>query len=760
MSNPLEDVTVYLIDKVGRVNVNNPKANSGAVLLRLSKEWEDTMSSYVTDAFVSLQQQFGRDSTDSPAGTAKLTNMSTVIGKTVSRRIQRDPLPWNMEVRLGDLFIESFEANGLIDLYYPKIRDGSYVISATHKWTELAEIPETLDRIRLTATTMDKPADIVSKVQMIGDREYPLVKGEDRRVTIDAPWVSAVNKLQHVAWRVNRRVLSALHKSRDMFVSDEPIEDNDAKEQKRRSKKLEWFFITGKAEMLKDADKFYQYLDTDYRGRFYYIEPFLTFQGSDVARGLMQFARAKPMTDEGLQWLAIHTASSFNMSYGIDEIPDWCEADYRTHLEKEGLDNISVDKMTLSDRIQWTNEYMKEIVDAGVRHEFSEDAEKPVAFLAACIEWADYHEAVSDERIHMSRLPIPIDGSNNGWQHLGAISKDPHTGRLVGLVPVEIQQDFYVQTAKKLIEMNDDEHLQSILDQMPMKKIRKGISKRGSMTRAYSAGQAKIGENMFFDCKTEDYHVDYGITEKDCLDLAGRLIKAIDLVCPGPLTTMGYLQDLASFEIGRYERYGPDGEPAGKLYKQMEARRKVLYTKDDLTDMEMEELDNLTKEVQQYYFEKVYGNGADYLEWTTPSGFHVRYENWIMQPSRCKGSVGKRRITHVAKLPTSKPDIRGFMCGVSPNFIHSMDASHMALVIADWKGEFGAVHDSFSTHASDVDDLLAKTKQVFIDMYDVDNFYQYIEDQLLTDKTGLDVEQPDLGTLDIGGINDSEYFFA
>ena len=98
------------------------------------------------------------------------------------------------------------------------------------------------------------------------------------------------------------------------------------------------------------------------------------------------------------------------------------------------------------------------------------------------------------------------------------------------------------------------------------------------------------------------------------------------------------------------------------------------------------------------------------------------------------------------------------MCGISPNFIHSMDASHMALVIDDWNGEFGAVHDSFSTHACDVEKLLAYTKRTFIEMYDVDNFYDYIRKEL-TDNTD-DVEQPMLGSLNIEEIEDSDYFFA
>ena len=82
----------------------------------------------------------------------------------------------------------------------------------------------------------------------------------------------------------------------------------------------------------------------------------------------------------------------------------------------------------------------------------------------------------------------------------------------------------------------------------------------------------------------------------------------------------------------------------------------------------------------------------------------------------------------------------------------------MALVIEDWEGDFGAVHDSFSTHATDVDNLLEKTKKVFIDMYDYDNYFDIIRKNLTNNED--DVDKPTLGDLNIGDINDSEYFFA
>ena len=771
--NPFDQISEYLIDKVSKVNPNNPKANSGGVLLRLYKEYKEDMPRLVAVAFQTIQMRFTYDTSDSPAGTAQLTAVSTAIGQRVARVIKREPpgLPWNMHVRLGDLFIEAFFNCGYINLYYPKTRDTSYIVSATAKWIDLADIPEALSRISLNHTVLERPERITKVTQPDGE---PLIKNwteednDEFRTMIGQPWIKAVDNLQRTGWRINQRVYDALMDNKDSFVSSVPIEDNDAKEMKRRSKNVEWGFITTKAKLLYEHDVFYQYMQADYRGRLYYSESFLNYQGSDLARGMMSFARGKPMTEDGLFWLAVHTASSFNQSYNIDELPKWCEGEYQKYLQEEGLESISVDKFTLEDRVRWTNDNMNILIEMGRESIIADIAEKPVSFLACCFEWYDYQKAVKDNRIYISHLPVPVDGSNNGWQHLGAISKDSHTGRLVGLVPVDIQYDFYVQTAKQLYNLVTDDRLKCILDKMPMKHIRKGISKRGSMTRAYSAGAKKIAENMFFDCKTEDFHLTYGITQDDCDKLSKLLIKAINMVCPGPLHTMAFLQKIAQYEIGEYKKFCPNGDVAGPEYKQLVKDQKELYTKKDKTDEEIEELNNLTVELKSFKSKLIYGNGRDKLTWVTPSGFKVTYENFTTATRKCRGTIsgyktdskGHKGVNHVARVPTKTPDIRGFMCGVSPNYIHSQDASHMALVIEDWNGDFGAVHDSFSTHACDVEELLTKTKKTFIDMYDKRNYYDLIQDNIITDATNLDVEQPQLGDLDVTQIYESDYFFA
>ena len=741
----LNQVIDYLHTKVGKININNEaRANTGGFLIKTSEGWEEHIEAMVIKAMQIIQSQFTRKHVDYLPGEAALTSTSMTIGKHIAPIIRREPIDLKHQLALGDLLIEGFVYHGFINLQSPKKRHESYKLIAAPKWEELCELSREMIK-HVIVGSFPTPLPPASK---------NIHKTHSQLFNEDTAYVRAVDKLQSVAWSVNRKVYDTVVNNPTLFISNIP-EDNDAKEQKRRSKLIEWKFITQKAEVLKEYDEFYQAFEVDYRGRMYNVEPFLNFQGNDLAKGLLQFSNPKPMDESGRFWLAVYTATNYNETYHIDSIPSWCEENYQAFLLEEGLEDISVDKMTLNDRAMWTIKNYDTIMKWADEDTIRIEAEKPVIFLACCYEWHMIDGMDEKGETPLSCLPVGIDGSNNGWQHLAAISKDCATGNLVGLTPTTIQNDFYVQTAKELINLTTDERLSSILSSMPMKHIRKGISKRGSMTRAYSAGARKIGENMFFDCKAEDYHEKYGITEADCYKLASALVKAIEIVCPGPLETMDYLQKLAAYKIGKHSLVGPGDM---KNHKSLKKRRKELLYKEDLTDEELNELDDISKELLLYSYELSYGEGEEAIEWSTPSGFHTRYEKYIMTDFGQRATLNGRQINHSLKTPTDRPDVRGFMCGISPNYIHSMDAAHMALVIDGWEGDFGAVHDSFSTHASDVDNLLDKTKRVFIDMYDHDNVFNIIRNNLTEGKD--DVIQPSLGSLNIGDINDSDFFFA
>lgn len=303
--------------------------------------------------------------------------------------------------------------------------------------------------------------------------------------------------------------------------------------------------------------------------------------------------------------------------------------------------------------------------------------------------------------------------ATNGWQHLAAMSKDAQAGELVSLTNVPIQKDFYVSVAKELVATVPDWFAAK---NMPMKHIRKGIAKRGAMTRAYSSGKKKIASNMWDDLYTLGFNDKYDITEDDCTMLAGHLIDAINKVCQGPLKTTKYLQKIAA----------------------------------ELLD-----------------------NGEIALDWVTSSGFPVRYvanlQHERKQRGTIKGIPGSKdgRITHVIKVDATNkttgekvPCRRSFASGIAPNIVHSFDASHLANTIVSFGGSFASVHDSFGTHADDVDFLIECTKLTFIAQYDIDNFFDILERLLVPEDKQVTVTQPALGSLDVKQVSDSDYFFC
>jgi len=214
----------------------------------------------------------------------------------------------------------------------------------------------------------------------------------------------------------------------------------------------------------------------------------------------------------------------------------------------------------------------------------------------------------------------------------------------------------------------------------------------------------------------EGFTVKYNITEEDCNKLANNLIQAINTVCAGPLKTTKYLQKIAEHELNC---------------------------------------------------------GRNQLSWHTPSGFPVVYKAFLQHERKQRGTIkgiqGNKdgRVMHVVKVDVINketdekvPCRRSFASGISPNVVHSYDAAHMANTITAFNGSFAAVHDSFSTHAGEVDFLQEITKMTFIAQYDVENFFEVLLDTLMLNKDNFTFAQPQLGNLNLSELIDSKYFFC
>jgi DNA-directed RNA polymerase len=456
--------------------------------------------------------------------------------------------------------------------------------------------------------------------------------------------------------------------------------------------------------------KFYLSSFLDFRGRVYARDPYFSYQSSDLARGHLMFAEKKLMTDKGYKHLLVHLANSFNQSYTVSELQElnWIESNYITDLVKDGIPDISVDKMTIQDRVNWSEEKLTMLLDIAMDPieaiDIWMEAEKPWVFLSLCFEVVRY---LAEDGDYYSQMPIAIDGASNGTQHLAAMSKDEIAGAMVGLIPKDRPVDFYIVVAKGILNRNVGNDLGQILSRIPMKLIRKGISKRGTMTKAYDAGVRCIANIIYTDCYDAGMTIKYGITRSVSSRLAKDLVDTYNSLCSGPVAVKNYLQALTKHRI---------------------------------------------KEL-----------GYKSARWETPSGFPVISEKWTTIKKKAVVSLCKKRIDAIYREVTDKPAIHEITSGISPNYVHSMDASHMSLVINKLNEagvmSFGAIHDSFSVHADDVDLLLTTTKSVFITMYDCDIFADMNAQFIGCDKN-FEVEEPKVGSLDLSKIKESQYFFC
>ena len=95
--------------------------------------------------------------------------------------------------------------------------------------------------------------------------------------------------------------------------------------------------------------------------------------------------------------------------------------------------------------------------------------------------------------------------------------------------------------------------------------------------------------------------------------------------------------------------------------------------------------------------------------------------------------------------------------GVSPNFIHSIDSSHMVLTINGSNlTSYAMIHDDFGTHAGNTEHLFKVIRKSFKYMY---SNFDLLEHWAL--QQGIAKESiPPKGNYDIKEILHADYFFG
>lgn len=122
------------------------------------------------------------------------------------------------------------------------------------------------------------------------------------------------------------------------------------------------------------------------------------------------------------------------------------------------------------------------------------EEEDPWQCLAAIFEWVRY----LDEGPGMiSSLPIRVDGTCNGIQHLSAMVRDEEGGRAVNLVPGNRPRDIYMDVGNIVQQALDDQPLNPFVrmwGRLFGDKVPREVAKRPVMILPYGGpGAPTIG---------------------------------------------------------------------------------------------------------------------------------------------------------------------------------------------------------------------------------------------------------------------------
>jgi DNA-directed RNA polymerase len=429
-------------------------------------------------------------------------------------------------------------------------------------------------------------------------------------------------------------------------------------------------------KLLNQAPLYFPYqLDT--RGRAYPIPQIFHPQADDIGRSLLYFHDAKPLGERGVFWLGIHLANSFGF-----------------------------DKTSFADRFQWVIEHDKEIVESAADPlrvgRLWLTADRPWCFLAACFEWASYRSVGTSFR---SKIPVTMDGTCNGLQHLSALARDPVGARATNLVPTSTPQDIYRDVAVLAGERVKLDREAGLLEALALPIVDRRLVKRATMTTPYGVTRRGVREQLI-----REGFSNTGLTGTERWRCAT------------------YFADVLQESIAAVLDKGIE------LMKWLKALTRTLARSDRP------------------------------LHWTLPTGFVASHEYRMRKQRRIVTT--ERTLVIYEDDAEARINVRKQVNAIVPNLIHSLDAAHMMLTVVHLAESglchFAMVHDSYGVHACDIDCMNVALREEFVRVYREPVLVNFFEEQCRANPgmRGSLPMPPPSGCLNIEDVLASEYFFS
>lgn len=382
-------------------------------------------------------------------------------------------------------------------------------------------------------------------------------------------------------------------------------------------------------------------------------------------------------------------------------------------------------KSSLVGRLEYANEIMEDVLDSADDplngRTWWMNADEPWQALCCCMEIANAVRSPDPTRF-ISHFPVHQDGSCNGLQHYAALGRDVVGATSVNLMPCDVPQDVYSGVAQQVEEFR----ARDARSGMKVAQVLEGFISRKVVKQTVMT-------------------VVYGVTRYG-----------------GRLQIEKQLKEIDEF-------------PKDHVWEASQYLVRMVFNG-------LKEMFTGTREIQDWLTEsaRLISKSGHTVQWVTPLGLPViqpyhRIRNQVLKSTMQHISV---QISHDAR---ERPDTVKQKNAFPPNFIHSLDSTHMMLTSLHCYSAgltFVSVHDCFWTHAVTVDTMNKVCREQFVALHSqpiLQDLSNYLLQKYCTtlpmegkNKKYLEYRRmmlllakvPQTGDFDLRRVKESTYFFS
>jgi|GEM_PF-1290246 len=400
----------------------------------------------------------------------------------------------------------------------------------------------------------------------------------------------------------------------------------------------------------------------DWRGRIYTNSFYLSYQGGELANSLLNLFEGMELSEKGKEYLYIYGANCYN----------------ENNLSKKSFD----------DRYKWVKSNLDKIINLDKK--FILKAKNLLLFTSFCLIMRELDKD-PNYKIHM---PIFLDATCSGIQHIAALIKDFESGKKVNLIPQKKSDtvgDIYsdlLEPVNQAINLHGE--INEDCSEFTKIKLSRDNIKQPIMTKVYNVSTVGIADqlrNSFEKFVNKDKTIHY-------------LVPSVN-----GFIKLNYREIFTLAEIIN-----------AQIFKSLPSL-KALY-------VYLKEIVNICLKCNIP------------IIWFTPTGLKIN--QMYMQSIQHKVSIsyiGKSR-TIVLREMLDKVDSRKQINAIIPNIIHSLDAAHLMQIvnrgIPNMKYPYIlTVHDCFGAHPNNINELKDLVTTEFIQLYTNEDFLKKFHDRIL-----------------------------